>query len=50
MSKREFLKKWRNDRDFRYDAKLKGIRVIADNVVFMNPDGSIRAVAGAYIK
>ena len=49
MSKREFLNKWRNDRDFRYDMKLKGIRVIQDNVIFFNSDGSIKAVAGAYI-
>lgn len=50
MSKREFLKKWRNDRDFRYDMRRKGIKVIQDNVIFFNPDGSIRAVAGAYIQ
>ena len=50
MSKKEFLRNWRNDRDFRYDMKRKGIKVIQDNVIFCNPDGSIRAVAGAYIK
>ena len=50
MSKREFLKKWRNDRDFRYDMRRKGIKVIQDNVIFFNPDGSVRAVDGAYIQ
>lgn len=50
MSKKEFLKKWRNDRNFRYDMRRKGIRVIQDNVIFFNPDGSVRTVAGAYIQ
>ena len=50
MSKREFLKKWRNDRDFRYDMRRKGIKVIQDNVIFFNPDGSVRVVGGAYIQ
>ena len=49
MSKKEFLKKWRNDRDFRYDMGKKGIKVIQNNVIFFNPDGSVKAVAGAYI-
>ena len=50
MSKKEFLKKWRNDRGFRYDMRRKGIKVIQDNVIFLNHDGSVRAVAGAYIQ
>ena len=50
MSKKEFLKKWRNDRGFRYDMRKKGIKVIQDNVIFLNHDGSIRSVAGAYIQ
>lgn len=50
MSKKEFLKKWRNDRGFRYDMRKKGIKVIQDNVIFFNPDGSVRAVASAYIQ
>ena len=50
MSKKEFLKKWRNDRGFRYDMRKKGIKVIQDNVIFLNPDGSVSAVAGAYIQ
>ena len=50
MSKKEFLKKWRNDRDFRYDMRRKGIKVIQDNVIFFNPDGSVMAVTGAYIQ
>lgn len=50
MTKAEFLKKWYNDRDFRYDMKLKGIVVIQNNVLFFNPDGTLRAVAGNYVK
>lgn len=50
MSKKEFLKKWRNDRGFRYDMRRKGIKVIQDNVIFFNSDGSVQAVAGAYIQ
>lgn len=50
MSKVEFLRRWRADRDFRFDMKMKGIRVIQDNVIFFNPDGSLRAIAGNYIK
>ena len=49
MSKKEFLKKWRNDRVFRYDMIIKGIKVIQDNVIFFNSDGSVRSVASAYI-
>lgn len=49
MKKAEFLKRWRNDRDFRFDMKLKGIRVIQDNVIFFNPDGTIRDIAGSYV-
>ena len=50
MSKEEFLKKWRNDRGFRYDMRRKGIKVMQDNVIFLNSDGSVRAVSGAYIQ
>lgn len=50
MSKKEFLKRWRTDRDFRFDMKLKGIRVIQDNVLFFNPDGSLKAIAGTHVK
>lgn len=50
MSKVEFLKRWRSDRDFRYDMRKKGIKVIQNNVIFFNSDGSIKAVAGAYIQ
>ena len=50
MSKKEFLNKWRNDRGFRYDMRRKGIKVIQDNVIFLNSDGSVRSVAGAYIQ
>lgn len=50
MSKVDFLKKWRNDRDFKFDMMRKGIRVIQDNVIFFNEDGYVRAVAGNYVK
>lgn len=50
MSKADFLSKWRSDSGFRYDMKKKGIWVIQDNVIFFNPDGSFRAIAGAYIR
>lgn len=50
MSKVEFLRKYRNDYAFRAECKAKGIKVIQDNVIFFNPDGTIKAVAGAYIK
>lgn len=50
MSKVDFLKKWRNDRDFKFDMMRKGIRVIQDNVIFFNENGSVRAVAGNYVK
>jgi hypothetical protein len=50
MSKTEFLTKWRNDRDFRYDMRKKGIMVVQNNVIFFNPDGTVKAVAGAYIQ
>lgn len=49
MSKVEFLKKWRNDRDFKYDMMRKGIRVIQNNVIFFNNDGTVKSVAGNYV-
>lgn len=50
MAKAEFLRRWRTDRDFKFDMMAKGIRVIQNNVIFFNPDGSVKAVAGNYIK
>lgn len=50
MVKSEFLKRWRNDYTFRSDMRRKGIRVIQDNVIFFNDDGTVRAVAGNYVK
>jgi len=50
MSKVEFLRKYRSDYSFRAECKAKGIKVIQDNVIFFNPDGTVKAVAGAYIK
>lgn len=49
MGKMEFLKRWREDRDFRFDMRQKGIRVIQDNVIFFNPDGSVKSVAGKHV-
>lgn len=50
MSKAEFLKKYREDYIFRAEARRKGIKVIQDNVLFFNPDGSLKAIAGNYIR
>ena len=50
MTKKEFLKKWRSDYSFRRDMRTHGIRVIQDNVIFLNGKGSIESVAGAYVK
>lgn len=50
MKKAEFLKKYRSDFGFRAECKAKGIKVIQDNVIFFNPDGSMKYIAGAYIK
>lgn len=50
MSKVEFLRKYHNDYAFRAECKVKGIKVIQDNVIFFNTDGTVKAVAGAYIK
>jgi len=49
MSKVEFLEKWRSDFIFRSDMRAKGIKVIQDNVIFFNPDGTVKAIAGAYV-
>lgn len=50
MSKREFLKKWRSDSNFRFDMRCKGVRVIQNNVLFFNPDGTLKYVAGNHIQ
>lgn len=50
MSKVDFLKKWRNDYTFRSNMRRRGIRVIQDNVIFFNEDGTVRSVAGNYIE
>jgi len=49
MTKAQFLTKWRNDYVFRADMKAKGIRVIQDNVIFFNEDGTINHIASQYI-
>lgn len=50
MSKVDFLKKWRSDYTFRSDMRRRGIRVIQDNVIFFNEDGTVRSVAGNYVE
>lgn len=50
MAKSEFLKRWREDYTFQSDMRRKGIRVIQNNVIFFNEDGSVKAVAGNYVK
>jgi len=51
MSKTEFIKKWNTDRDFKADAKERGIYVIGNNVVFMNNSGKgVKAVSSVYDK
>ena len=49
MKKTEFLEKYRNDYVFRAEARRKGIRVVQDNVIFFNPDGSLKYIAGHYV-
>lgn len=49
MTKTEFLDRFRTDYVFRNEARRKGIEVIQDNVIFFNPDGTVKAVAGRYI-
>lgn len=50
MSKREFLKRFRNDYNFRMEWVRRGVKVIQDNVIFFNPDGTVKYVAGAYVR
>lgn len=50
MKKAEFIRKFKEDYDFRFDMKRKGIKVVGDNVIFFNLDGTIKCVAGAYVK
>lgn len=50
MRKADFIKLWNTDFIFRNLAKNKGINVIQNNVIFFNADGSVKAIAGAYIK
>ena len=50
MTKREFIKRFKEDYGFRHEMRSKGVREIADNVIFFNQDGTVRNVAGAYIE
>lgn len=50
MSKQEFLKRFRNDYDFRMTWVRRGVKVIQDNVIFFNPDGTVKYIAGAHVR
>ena len=50
MTKKEFLKKWRNDYSFRRDMRMHGVRVIQDNVIFVNGKSSIENKERTYVK
>lgn len=50
MNKKEFLKRFRADFAFRVRAKMKGIFVVQDNVIFCNPDGTVKAICGDHDK
>lgn len=50
MRKADFIKLWNTDFVFRNFAKTKGISVIQNNVIFFNADGSVKSIAGTYIK
>lgn len=50
IAKADFVKRFKEDYGFRHDMREKGIRVIGDNVIFFNTDGTIKNVAGAYVK
>lgn len=46
MTKREFIKRFKEDYGFRHEMRCKGVRVVADNVIFFGQDGTIKNVAG----
>lgn len=50
MTKKEFIKRFKEDYGFRHEMRCKGVRVVADNVIFFNQDGAVKNVAGAYIQ
>jgi hypothetical protein len=50
MNKEKFLARYRTDFAFRAECRTKGIRVIQDNIIFFNPNGSVNHIAGAYVK
>lgn len=50
MAKKDFINKFNKDYAFRSEMRAKGIRVIQNNVIFFNPDGSLKYIAGNYIK
>ena len=50
MKKTDFIKRFKTDFAFRAEARAKGICVIQDNVIFFNPDGSLKYIAGAYVR
>ena len=50
MTKREFIKRFKEDYGFRHEMRYKGVRVVADNVIFFGQDATIKNIAGAYIE
>lgn len=49
MAKKDFIKRYKEDWSFRWSMKQKGIYVIQNNVIFFNPDGTVKGVAGNFI-
>ena len=49
MKKADFIKRFNSDYAFRAQMRAKGIRVIQNNVIFFNPDGSLKYIAGNYV-
>ena len=49
MKKAEFIKRFRTDHAFRAEMRAKGIRVIQNNVIFFNRDGTLKYIAGNYV-
>ena len=50
MRKTDFINRYNSDHTFRAEMRAKGIRVIQDNVIFFNPDGSLKYIAGNYVR
>lgn len=48
--KADFVAKFKSDYAFRHDMRQRGVRVVGDNVIFFNSDGTVRNVAGVHTK